>query len=218
MRDSSIGPGSERRLLRDGAYQVLRQWILEQRLHWGQELLETDLAAELGISRTPIREGIRQLESDGLIIRTHAGRLRVREFSERDIAEIYEVLIPLYGLSAELAAAHYSPEVDARFETILATADVLRDPMELQRLNDEFHRLIAEISGNQWLTRTLLSLREYSTAFRRSLASDEGRWRASQEDHKQIRELLRAGRGVEASNLMEEHIRHARDRLLALRP
>jgi len=101
--------GRDKRFLRDEVYRVLRRWILEQRLTWGQELVETTLAARMGVSRTPIRESIRQLEADGLVERYASGGVRVRRFSARDIREIYDVLLPLFELSATLASDQYDP-------------------------------------------------------------------------------------------------------------
>src|SRR5437016_11854763 len=101
--------GRDKRFLRDEVYRVLRHWILDQRLAPGQELVETALAERLGVSRTPIRESIRQLEADGLVERHASGGVRVRRFTPHDIREVYEVLLPLFELSAVLAAERYDP-------------------------------------------------------------------------------------------------------------
>src|ERR1051326_5364438 len=159
--------GAQKWFLRDTAYQTLRDWILNQRLVWGQELAENELAAQLRISRTPVREALRQLEAEGLVIRAPSGGMRVREFTRKDIAQIYELLIPLYRLSAELAARRWHPSTEVTFEYLLEAARRAEGkPHVLRPLHDEFHELIGRSAANPWLMKSFAKLRIYLGEFR----------------------------------------------------
>jgi DNA-binding GntR family transcriptional regulator len=209
--------GAQKWFLRDSAHQTLRAWILNQNLKWAQELSENELASRLGISRTPVREALRLLEAEGLVVRAPSGGMRVREFTTVDIAQMYEVLIPLYRLTAVLAAERWDPSNEVTFEYLLEAARRAEGrPDVLRPLHDEFHELIGRTSGNPWLVKSLRSLRTYTGAFRVTLMRSEQRWRAGEAEHQQIYELLRSRQATEAGEAMDQHIRNARDALLGM--
>jgi DNA-binding GntR family transcriptional regulator len=209
--------GAQKWFLRDSAYQTLRSWILNQRLAWGEELSENELAGLLKISRTPVREALRQLESEDLVVRAPSGGMRVREFTPTDIAHMYEVLIPLYRLSAELAAQRWDATTEVTFEYLLEAARRAEGrPDVLRPLHDEFHELIGRTTNNPWLVKSLRNLRTYTGAFRVTLMRSEQRWRAGEAEHQHIYELLRARDAAAAGEAMDAHIRNARDALLSM--
>jgi DNA-binding GntR family transcriptional regulator len=207
--------GRDKRFLRDEVYRVLRRWILEQRLTWGQEMVETTLAARMGVSRTPIRESIRQLEADGLVERYASGGVRVRRFSARDIREIYDVLLPLFELSATLAAEQYDPAAGAQFESILQQQAVATDDIpRIQSLRDDFHGVILDLAGNQWLTRTLAQLREYTGPYRRILLRNPEYRRATLDELWGIYRAISNRQPSAAGALMRSHVIAFRDKVL----
>lgn len=206
----------DKRFLRDSVYRLLRSRILDQQLVWGQELIETVLATELGVSRTPIREGIRQLEAEGLVVRSSSGGVRVRQFTPRDIREIYDVLIPLYRQAAWLAAQHYDPLTGPRFEWLIVRTRDSRDPSELHELHNDFHKLVLHLSGNEWLRQALHNLREYTGVFRRSLQYDEPRALAASAEHERIYQHIREQNPAAAATAMEQHISRMRDAVVLM--
>jgi len=208
--------GRDKRFLRDDVYRVLRRWILEQRFASGQELIETALADRLGVSRTPIRESIRQLEADGLVERHPSGGVRVRGFSPKDIREIYEVLMPLFEMSAILAAEHYDPAASPPLEADLAQAGATSDISRMIGLRDNFHDLILELADNQWLTRTLSQLREYTGPFRRMLLAQEEYRRDTLDQMWGIYSAIRDKQPAEAGARMRAHIVDFRDKVLTV--
>jgi DNA-binding GntR family transcriptional regulator len=210
----TLALGRDKRFLRDEVYRVLRGWILDQRLTWGQELVEPALADRLGVSRTPIRESIRQLEADGLIERNASGGVRVRRFTPRDIREVYDVLFPLFELSAVLAAQHYDPSAGPQFEADLTQAGATTDLTRMLSLRDGFHNLILELAGNQWLTRTLSLLREYTRPYRRVLLQNETHRQETLHQMWGIYAAIRDGNATQAGELMRAHIHDFRDKVL----
>jgi DNA-binding GntR family transcriptional regulator len=206
---------SGRRFLRDEVHRTIKEWILSREIRWGQELSEIELAGRLGVSRTPVREAFQRLEAEGLVSRTASGGVRVRSITASDIESIYEVLIPLYRLSAELAAEHWDGSFDASCTRLLESAErAANDPETIVSLHDEFHALLCLVGRNAWLLKSLLMLRDYTTAFRRTLVLDEKRRAAGEVEHRRLLELIRAHRTNEAGVFMADHIGRAREALL----
>jgi DNA-binding GntR family transcriptional regulator len=168
----------------------------------------------MGVSRTPIRESIRQLEADGLVERYASGGVRVRRFSARDIREIYDVLLPLFELSATLASRQFEPSAGARFESILQQAGATDDVPRIQALRDDFHTLILDLADNQWLTRTLSQLREYTGPYRRILLRNPVYRQQTLDELWGIYRAMSSRQPDEAGALMRAHVAAFRDKVL----
>jgi DNA-binding GntR family transcriptional regulator len=206
--------GRDKRFLRDEVYRVLRRWIIEQRLAWGQELIETALADRLGVSRTPVRESIRQLEAEGLVERHASGGVRVRRFTSQDIQQIYDVILPLFELSAVLAAERYDPAVGPGLEADLAQAGGTDDIARMLALRDDFHDSILRLAHNPWLTRSLAQLREYTGPYRRALLRNEHYRRETLDQMWGIYSAIRDRQPADAGTRMRAHILDFRDKVL----
>jgi len=141
-------------------FTALRDQILSGELLPGQALAEPDIAAQLQVSRTPVREALNHLEAQGLIVRRHR-RPVVAELNPETYAQICEVRIPLERVAIERLAVVRSPEVLAALERNLAHT---RYEVEQEnwpaasRLSRDFHSLIHESSGNPVLARVLYDL------------------------------------------------------------
>src|SRR5262245_10109218 len=136
------------------AYQRLIGEIRAGLLKPGDRLLETELADRLGTSRTPVREAIRQLESDGLVVHVPRSRAAIRSLDYSEITELYEMRTVLECTAARLAARAASDveliEMEAlNAEMIQAGSDIRR----LYDLNREFHQVILNAARNRYLTR-----------------------------------------------------------------
>lgn len=161
---------------RDRVHARLRQEIITGKLAPGTSLVAQQLAGTVRASRTPVREALLQLVNEGLAIETPAG-LVVKELTEEDILELYEVRIPLEAATARLAAVHMSPwhlaQVEALHEKMAAEAH-RREPDRawVSALNLDFHRAICEATRNRLLREFMARIydtmgRFAHTAFRR---------------------------------------------------
>ncbi|KPF72772.1 GntR family transcriptional regulator [Bosea sp. AAP35] len=144
-------PRIQRRTLHDEVLERLRDMIIEGRLEPGQRINEGAVGAQLGVSRTPLREAIKSLASEGLVEMQHAKGAVVRRFSVRDLREILEVTKSLEQLGGRIACAQAS---DAQIEAIAAMHQRMmelyeqRNRLEYFKLNQAIHSAIVAAAGN----------------------------------------------------------------------
>lgn len=144
--------------LRQQVYQALRQIILKGDLGSGERIVETKLAKQLQVSRTPIREAIGQLHREKLIVSNPKGGYKVTTLSVRDAAQLYDCRIALEQLSVAGACEQITSQQLEQLEKYVLLAEKLveskpnkSDSEKLLEIDYQFHHLIAESSGNQWL-------------------------------------------------------------------
>jgi DNA-binding GntR family transcriptional regulator len=217
----------DRRALVDKLASDLQQRVLSGAIPSGARLRQNALAAEFGVSRTPIREALRKLQAAGFVdLQPHRGAL-VRGLSPREIRDAYEVRAELEALAAELAAARLRHdqldrlyEAQAQFaeglaETVAAREagadDGDRQSLVWGRANDQFHQVIQDAAGNDVLVATLTHLHR---SFPRDLsklvlAESTPLLRANVREHEEIIAALERRDGAEARDLMRRHVRHA---------
>jgi DNA-binding GntR family transcriptional regulator len=188
------------------AYEELRHRILTGELEGGAALNQEQLAAELGVSTTPLREALRSLESEGLVrSRTHRDVI-VAPLDDREIVEVYEVRRHLDGLSARLAAQNSDEEARGR---IREAAKQLRkrhaDPVAANR---KFHRSIYLASGNSVLIEMLEALWNRSDRYRRFSRAIADRPDTVAE-HEALAGAVLSGKASEAEKMMLAHIARA---------
>ncbi len=143
--------------LRQQVYQALRQIILKGDLASGERIVETTLAKQLQVSRTPIREAIGQLQQEKLIVANSTGGLRVTTLSVQDAVQLYDCRLALEQLSIVSACEQITPKQLKQLEKYVLLAEKLAHPssksdsLKLLEIDYQFHHLIAESSGNKWL-------------------------------------------------------------------
>ena len=144
--------------LRQQVYQALKQIILRGDLASGERVVETKLAEQLEVSRTPIREAIGQLKREQLIVSKPNGGFRVATLSDRDAIQLYDCRIALEQLSVVGACEQITSKQLKQLEKYVLLAEKLTDSrssksnsLKLLEIDYQFHHLIAESSGNQWL-------------------------------------------------------------------
>jgi DNA-binding GntR family transcriptional regulator len=145
--------------LYEQVYEAIRASILSGELASGERLVETHLADWLRVSRTPLREALRQLQQEGLVTADVNGGLRVTTLSTADAAELYDCRIALEQASVVAACKKITPAQIVQLETFVVQAEQLAkqqaqippDYMQMLDLDYQFHHLIAEISGNRRL-------------------------------------------------------------------
>lgn len=175
-------------------------------------LVETTLAADIGVSRTPVREALRGLEQDGLVERTSRG-LQVRRRSPGEILEIFEVRIALEGMAAQ-AAAHNHNEIDViRIQRTLHALETTVDaePSLQAGLNRDFHRSIWQASHNGTLVDILDRLSAHLSRYAFTTYEKPGRPESSLVEHRELAEAILQRDGERAGKLASHHMTVARD-------
>lgn len=208
LRSSFVNPPAQ--LLRTGLADQIREFIVEGissgRWEPGERVVERRIAAELGVSQGPVREALRQLEAERLIESLPNRGARVRDFTERDLAEIFPVRAGLERTAVELALPRLVDCVDALEEHNDRLAQAARegDLQAQMRLSIAFHREIVETAGNRLLVAmweglgielwTTLSLRLHHTEIYSKSA-----------EHAELIEAFRGG-DREAPQLLHDHV------------
>lgn len=175
----------------DAVYEVLRRSILDGELPPGHRLRSDVLANELKVSRTPVREALRKLETEGLVDASRSG-LVVRQSSEEDLIEIFYLREALEGMAARLAAENATraeiDELHALFEDMEAVA-ARGDIALVRKLTGEFHLLVCRASHNKRLIQSLQGLLDHVRQAQSSTLYMPGRPADALKEH---RALLRA--------------------------
>jgi DNA-binding GntR family transcriptional regulator len=207
----------------DRAHAALRDGILSGRYGSGEKLGEIEVADELGLSRTPVREALRRLGSEGLLEVLPNRGARVRTWTAEDLEETYELRAVLEGLAARRAAARADPatllELDRLAATMLTVDPSLGrrpagDFSELAALNARFHELIVSAAGSAQLATTLQALVQLPLVMRTYRRYTAAALARSHSHHREIVDALRARDGVWAESVMRSHVLAARAVLL----
>jgi DNA-binding GntR family transcriptional regulator len=200
------------------AYTQLESAILTGELKPHQRLVEQELAARLGMSRTPIREALRRLEERGLVrILPHRGAV-VADISPGDIENIYAVRCHVESLAAQLAAERISPQAIEQvgdLEAAQARGSAARNVRALMHANDTFHDTIYGAAGNTCLLEVIQQLRRQVHPVRFSAWSRPERILQSLAEHRQMVEVLRRRDSAGLAELTQRHLAVAKDAYLA---
>jgi phosphonate utilization transcriptional regulator len=197
--------------------QELERQIVDGKLPAGTKLNEADIAAELRVSRGPVREAFRALDQSGLVTTEKNRGVFVRQVSLEEAHEIYEVRAALDGLIGRLAAQRIQPAQLARLREIVKkmhAAAKAFDSASYYPLNIEFHEVLADASGNQALVENYRRVVNELNLYRREvLARDAKSIPVSAKDHDEIVKAVAKGDADLASRLLFDHVIDGRDRL-----
>jgi DNA-binding GntR family transcriptional regulator len=161
----------------EAVYRTLRQGIVHGELAPGERLLSDALAGELKVSRTPVREALRKLEAEGLVIQS-GSRLVVHAPTDQDLTELFYVREALEGMAARLAAENATPVEVAEISELLDDMETLRrrgDLDALRRLSAEFHQSVCRAAHNHRLVQLLGGLLDAARKIQTSTLFGEGR-------------------------------------------
>ena len=196
--------------LREVVFESLREAIINGVLEPGERLMEIQLAEEMGVSRTPVREAIRKLELENFVVMIPRKGAYVAGVSHKDIAEVFEIRSALEGLAAGLAAERATEEEIKEMEKILLHHD--REDMSLEDIvstDTDFHALVYKASRNERLIQILENLRVQIQRFRTTSLSVPGRLKDAISEHQAIVEAIARQDGEEAQVLATAHIMNA---------
>ncbi len=215
------------RLPNRNAYERVRQMILSGQLAMGSRIVETRIAAELGQSRTPIREALRRLSADGLVVFRPNRGYEVRCYSPADVAEIYSCRVLLESEAVRLVAHRgLDPDRADCLEELLQEADEAFGanlPPETLRqrflsLNNQFHQVLYAGSGNETLLNLIRRVTEIPVGIRHYFRFSDDLLASSHAAHRKIFEATLSRQPERAGALMREHIWTARDRMIETDP
>lgn len=200
------------------AYEKLLQALREGIYAPGDRLREEDVSAALGLSRTPVREALRRLESDGIIEhRPRIGAL-VRSLAYNEVVELYEMRLVLERTAAEMAAKHASAaELDTLDALNERISDARHDPALGAAINQDFHRCLCLAARNRFLLEAARNLNNALLLLGPTTYTDKDRIDVVVAQHQRIVLALRAQDGPAAAQAAAEHLEMSlRHRLAAM--
>ena len=190
-------------------YRRLLDEIAEGLLLPGARLREVELAERLGHSRTPVREAIRLLEADGLVL--HLPRLgaTIRSLDYTEVMELYEMRAVLEGTAARLAARMAGAAELAELARINALFHAAADDTTARALNHAFHALLLEASRNRFVQRAMRGLQKTLLLLGPSTLQDSARSQIAAQEHDAVLAALQAADGAAAEAAMRHHMEGA---------
>lgn len=202
---SQISPST----LADQVYCAVRAQILEGRIAPGEFIRENDLNEAMEVSRTPIREALGRLASEGFLEKLPHRGFRVPEEPIKDLLELYPIIASLDLLAGRLALPRLTPEDITQLKRLNEQLRAARDSQDVQALialNNQFHRLFGKRSGNQWLGRLLSDLRSQLTRLERWYYSHGDLASQSVSQHDEIIHAIENGDHSLALSLLEDNM------------
>lgn len=198
--------------LDQSVYIRIKEMIINKELPPGQLIVQNQLSQSLGVSRTPLRVALTELESEGLLVRSSKGWV-VKEFTIQDMISVLEIRAVLEGLVCR-SVVHKIEDADlAYMKTLFTDAYKLVDQYQAEayyKADIKFHNMIVDINGDQILKRTIHSNRILTTSHIQGLYRDP---KETFEEHMAIIDTLKARDGIRAEVLMREHIQNSAEAL-----
>ncbi|WP_319422825.1 GntR family transcriptional regulator [Pleurocapsa sp. FMAR1] len=198
--------------LRQQVYQALRQIILKGDLASGERIVETTLAKQLQVSRTPIREAIGQLQQEKLIVANSTGGLRVTTLSVQDAVQLYDCRLALEQPAIVSACEQISPKQLKQLEKYVLLAEKLAHPssksdsLKLLEIDYQFHHLIAESSGNKWLLTLLEQVFDQMSLLRVQTTKHNPQVLEIRLEHRQVYNAIAEKNSDLAQATIKEHL------------
>ena len=210
-----IAPLEDRESVEHLVARTLRELIVDGKLAEGTPLVQRELAQQLGVSPTPVRAGLSQLEREGFVVVTSTGRALVRRLTREDFEEIYAARLGLEGLAARLGARAVGREDIARMKETLGDLRRLaaeQDVHEYLRQRWTFHATCYRASGRQRLVDEVERLFWRADRYNRLVLSTAQRFRESVRRYQAFLAACESRNGERAEEIVQESIRWAFDR------
>lgn len=198
--------------LADRVFEKLENDIIFGVYPRGEILTELKLVEQLGVSRTPIREALRRLEQERLIKDTGKGSV-VLGITVEDLTDILNIRLRIEGLATYYATKKMTPDGLQQLQHVLDLQEFYfskGDTDHIREMDDQFHKLICDLSGRTVIADTLLPLHRKTQRYRRASIADKERTSAVVLEHRKIFEAIKAGDAELAEQLTTEHIAHAK--------
>jgi len=210
LRQLMADTSSENKSRGEVAYQKLLTAIKQGELKPGARVREVEIAERFGISRTPVRDAIRRLESDGLLIHVARQGAVIKELSDREVIELYETREVLEGTAALFATRHISEaeitELEDLNDIMLENAE---DAIKAAAANRLFHQALYQAANNRYLIDALNALTNAMTLLGGTTLNKPERITLAHAEHKEIIAGIRDKNAEAAEQAARKHIRHA---------
>ncbi len=205
--------------LRELVCENIRQAIIDGTFSPGERLMEIQLADEMGVSRTPVREAIRKLELEGFVVMIPRRGTYVADISIKDLTEIYEVRTSLDVLAAGLAAERITDEELEELNQYLIEIGKHVANMDIEKivqLDTAFHDVLYTASRNERLRSIINNLREQLTGIRGRTMSHPGRLIETMDEHRNLVDAIAARDAERAQHCARLHIENAEHTLMEM--
>jgi len=205
----------------DLAKRHMELWIIKGEYEPGQKLKEEEIALRLGISRPPIREAFKALETEGLVVRKPRRGVFVTEMTAKDVWEAYTLKAALYEMATEIAMNTVSADQISELNTIVGRMEdcFTKEPVDLLEYQDyhqSFHHKIMVISGHDRLKKISVSIHNQVGRFSYRSLQNKSHLKSSVGYHRKIINAMEAKDKPLACRLMKEHVLEALDVLLSM--
>lgn len=203
--------------LRDVVFNTLRAAIITGEFAPGERLMEIALADRLGVSRTPVREAIRKLELEGLVVMIPRRGAEVARITEAGLKEVLEVRCALEELAVELACTRKDKESMERLKDAHQQfVDAVKngDTLEITNQDEAFHECIFDMSRNKRLVQMVNNLREQMFRYRMEYVKDASYHEELVREHEMLYQAIRKGDEIEARQIMKRHIKKQEEMIL----
>lgn len=195
---------------------ALRESILRGEVKPGDPVVESHIARTLHVGQPTVREALKTLEGEGLVVRLPNRGCFVMKLMPADVEHIFRLRMEWEALAVELALEDWSPEKAVPLKQALAAMEAAAESDDVQgyyRADLEFHRTIWKLSGNPYLERALLQVTLPAFAFAVILLQQNKEFslRANAHEHAAIADAIMAGQKTEAVKIIRDSLRHFRD-------
>lgn len=195
--------------LQNQVYEYLHEQIVSGNIPPGQRIVEGKVSQETGVSRSPIREAIRRLNSEGLVSVSPRGGVRVYRATFSDFKSLYECRLSLEPAAAFYAASRMNEKQRKQLSSLVDKMNPMVDKKEIEKLkilSSQFHYLIVEASGNPYLMKMMNQLNSLISFYRNAVLNIPTRIEEGADEHKAIWNAIENEDGKAAEGLMKAHI------------
>lgn len=203
--------------IRNQVYQILKEDICSGKYRPGQWLQENEVAAQLSVSRSPVREALRQLAADGLVVEIPNKGVFVKEFTSRDIEEVFDLRVLLENYAIGHLKDNLSTAGMKQLMACLAQMEQAHAQNDLRRYIDQdaqLHSLLVELSGNSLLSSIYSRIHSMNQQFRIYSLVSKKRFDESIEEHRDMIHRLLTGNTQEAQVINRRHLQLAREKII----
>lgn len=193
----------------------IKDLIVKDKLQARQRITETQVCQELNVGRSKVREALRHLEQEGFVeIIPNSGAI-VKELSQKDIVQIYDIMGVLEGLSMRIATHMISEEEIQKIEELVIKMEENRDnKFLLSQYNMEFHTLLTQLGGNERLIEFMKNIREHTQRMRLQTFYNEEQVKASLREHRLILKAIKERKPIKVENVIRKHFLDSKNRLV----
>lgn len=206
------------RPLREVIFDSLRNAIIMGELRPGERLMEIQFAKKMGVSRTPVREAIRKLELEGLVVMMPRKGAYVADLSTKDIMDVLEVRSAMDGLASALAAKRATKDEIKSLGNVIKQFEQYMEENNVKGLIEkdiEFHEIIYIASRNEKILQIATNLKDQIHRFRVVYLKDYSSTKGLVKEHNEIYQAIKDGNEEQARNLADTHIKHQKMIMIA---